>query len=322
MLGLKKADRKKRYGKKYLDESKRAAGRSNLPDTSGTAEIDGTDDLEVITLKLKNSSPIGQSSLDGQSSADISSRVEIGTSSVIGSRKSQQDSVFGYEADGWALGIVCDGMGGLNGGEIASRVALESLADAWFAQKDLTDIPAFFRREAVCADEKVYMQEAADGRRLQAGTTIVAAVVCEDGLYWLSVGDSRLYFIHGQEIFSLNEEHNYRRELNLMLQQGRLTAQEYEAEEYRAEALVSYLGIGDLSLMDISPSAYPLTEGDMILLASDGLYRSLCEEEILEIVRKNGKDVQQAADALTAAVKGRKKQDNTSVVILRYTHKR
>ena len=71
--------------------------------------------------------------------------------------------------------------------------------------------------------------------------------------------------------------------------------------------------------MDINPRAYPLKDGDMILLASDGLYRSLNEEEILTIVRKNERNMQHAAEALTAAVTGRKKQDNTSVVILRYT---
>ena len=97
-----------------------------------------------------------------------------------------------------------------------------------------------------------------------------------------------------------------------------MTAQEYAAEEYRAEALTSFLGIGSLSEMDVSPSAYPLQDGDLILLASDGLYRGLTEEEILAIVAKHGRDMQQAADALTAAVRGRKKQDNTSVVILRY----
>lgn len=284
MLGRRKADRKKKSIKQPEEL------------------LQPYDELEIVTQKLKGSP----------------STVEIGTSSIIGSRKSQQDSVFGYGADGWALGIVCDGMGGLSGGEIASRIALESLAEAWFSNKHILDIPDFLRREAVSADEKVYMQADADGRRLQAGTTIVAVIVQGNEMYWLSVGDSRLYFIRGREIMSLNVEHNYRHELNDMLRNGQMTAQEYAAEEYRAEALVSYLGIGDLTLMDVSPGAYPLDDGDLILLASDGLYRSLSEEEILAVVTKNERDMQQTADALTAAVKGRKKQDNTSVVILRY----
>lgn len=284
-------------------------------------ELQSTE-LEIRTAELTESKAVtkqltGQKFVTGQETRNRS-RIEIGTASIIGTRKSQQDAVFGHESGGCAIGIVCDGMGGLSGGEVASRVALQSIADAWFAQTDVSDIPDFFRREALCADEKVYLQEASDGKRLQAGTTVVAAIIQRNELYWLSVGDSKLYFIRGQEILSLNIEHNYRLELNTMLRQGKMTAQQYAAEEYRAEALTSYIGIGNLSLMDINKKPYLLRDGDMILLASDGLYRSLNEEEILSIVNKNRAEMQKVAQALTAAVEGRKKQDNTSVVILRY----
>ncbi|MDE7312618.1 MAG: protein phosphatase 2C domain-containing protein [Eubacterium sp.] len=308
MLGRKKTRRKKESGIQpdvYLGELCEYA------------------DSEVKTEQLTESKAVTQQLPKNKKAPGTSSYrsyiVEAGTASIIGSRKSQQDSVFAYASGAQALGIVCDGMGGLAGGETASRIALESLADAWFAVGTIPDIPAFFRSEAVSADQKVYSQKDAHGARMQAGTTMVAAIVQQGGLYWLSVGDSKLYFIRGQEILSLNVEHNYRMELNALLRQGRLTAQEYAAEEYRAEALTSYLGIGDISVMDVSPRAYPLTDGDIILLASDGLYRSLHEEEILAIVQKNSQDMQKAAQALTAAVSGRKKQDNTSVVIMRYT---
>ncbi len=292
----------------YVQQEPVSYSRTDADPGAVTRKIPGR---EPATLDLSKRKP-------ARTARGACGSVQIGTSSVIGSRKSQQDAVFGYQSSGWALGIVCDGMGGLAGGEIASRVALESIADAWFAQSPVADIPDFFRREAASADQKVYSQTAADGSRMQAGTTVVAAVVRAGGLYWLSVGDSKLYFIRGQEIQSLNVEHNYRLELNNRLREGSMTAQEYAAEEYRAEALTSFLGIGSLSEMDVSPSAYPLQDGDLILLASDGLYRGLTEEEILAIVAKHGRDMQQAADALTAAVRGRKKQDNTSVVILRY----
>ena len=280
-------------------------------------------ELETVTLELPGKEDVtkdlGRKKNAARPPQKKRWRVRVGTSSVIGSRKSQQDSVFGYESKGWALGIVCDGMGGLCGGDVASRVALQSVADAWFEKKDsMRNIPDFFRREAILADQKVYGQTSPEGERLNAGTTIVAALIQEKGLYWLSVGDSKLYFIRGKEIVSLNVEHNYRLELNERLRQGKMTAKEYAAEEYRAEALTSYLGIGELTKMDINQKAYPLKNGDIILLTSDGLYRSLLEEEILSIVNANRHNMQQAADALTAAVKGRKKQDNTSVVILHY----
>lgn len=303
MLGRKKADKKKSRRVQESGDSQYNGLEDMVQQYDGMEDATGRyDSLEnVVTRRLAGSM----------------ATVEIGTASIVGSRKSQQDAVFGYEYGGRAIGIVCDGMGGLSGGEIASRVALESIADAWFAQPEVEDIPQFLRSEAIRADEKVYWQESADGRRLQAGTTVVAVMIQNNELYWLSVGDSKLYFIQGQEILSLNAEHNYRMELNARLRDGTMTAQEYEAEEYQAEALTSYLGIGNLSLMDVSPKAYRLKDQDIILLTSDGLYRSLNEDEILAIVRGNDQDMQKAAEALTASVQGRKKQDNTSVVLLR-----
>ncbi len=247
-------------------------------------------------------------------------RITIGTSSIMGTRKNQEDSIFGYEEDSRALAIVCDGMGGLKCGELASKSAVESLAEAYFAKKDEVEIPEFFEKEAIKADEKVYLLEDEEGNRLRAGTTLTAIVMEEDKLYWLSVGDSKIYIIRGNEILAVNREHNYRMTLDAMLEKGEITPEEYQKEEYKAEALISYIGMGNVSLMDINRQPFYLKDGDMVLLSSDGLYRSLTEDEILEIVRAYAGDVQNMAQALTSAALGEKKsgQDNTSVVILEY----
>lgn len=244
--------------------------------------------------------------------------IQVGVASVTGTRKTQQDTVLGYQAKDRALAIICDGMGGLSGGETASRIAADSIAKAWFDQQDLWDIPEFFRREAINADRKVFAQTDASGQPLRAGTTVAAVIIRAGQLYWLSVGDSRIWLIRGNEILTLNVEHNYRMILNARLRRGELTPEQYAAQEHRAEALISYIGMGNVSLMDINAQAYPLCDGDTILVCSDGLYRSLYEEEILAVIKRNGQDMQKAADAFMAAVEGRKKQDNTSVVLLRY----
>lgn len=244
--------------------------------------------------------------------------IQVGVASVTGTRKTQQDTVLGYRAKDRALAIICDGMGGLSGGETASRIAADSIAGAWFDQQDLLDIPEFFRREAINADRKVFAQTDASGQPLRAGTTVAAVIIRAGQLYWLSVGDSRIWLIRGNEILTLNVEHNYRMILNARLRRGELTPEQYAAQEHRAEALISYIGMGNVSLMDINAQAYPLCDGDTILVCSDGLYRSLYEEEILAVIKRNRQDMQKAADAFMAAVAGRKKQDNTSVALLRY----
>ena len=64
--------------------------------------------------------------------------------------------------------------------------------------------------------------------------------------------------------------------------------------------------------------AFLLNDGEIVLLCSDGLYRSMQKQDILRVVKAYERDMQHAADALTSAVRDRKKQDNTSVVILQY----
>lgn len=249
--------------------------------------------------------------------------LQLGMSSIMGTRSSQQDSIFGFADENGAIGIVCDGMGGLEGGELASKTAAESLADAWFSQEDITDIPTFLEEEAQKADEKVFHQKNAEGESVQAGTTIVAVIVKGRELYWLSVGDSKIYIIRGDEILAVSREHNYRMTLNQKLEQGEITPEEYSAEEYRAEALISYIGMGSVSLIDVNRKPFLLEDGDIIILSSDGLYRSLSEKEIFELVRRHEKDMQICAQNLTVSALGNRQsgQDNTSVVALRYDGK-
>lgn len=253
--------------------------------------------------------------------AELQMKIEIGTSSIIGTRHSQEDTIFGYGSGKEAIALVCDGMGGLSGGEIASKAAAESLIDAWFGRKEIVDIPEFLEEEALKADERVFQQKNDKGERLRAGTTIVAAIIRGNELYWLSVGDSKIYIIRGEEILSVCREHNYRLTLDRQLEQGELTPEEYAAEEYRAEALISYLGMGNVSLMDLNRQPFCLENGDIVLLSSDGLYRSLAEEEILCLVKEFGGNMQETADVLTSAALGNKQsgQDNTSVVLMRYS---
>ena len=102
---------------------------------------------------------------------------------------------------------------------------------------------------------------------------------------------------------------------------GKITLEKYRAEESKAEALISFLGIGSVSLMDVNAAPLELMQGDIILLCSDGLYKSLSDDRILAIITDNDFDMQRAADELTAAAlrySGRG-QDNTTVAILQYT---
>ena len=94
-------------------------------------------------------------------------------SSSIGGRSSQQDSLFVGEKGQEILAVICDGMGGMNGGERASELAVQMLAEAFFTQ-EIPSVPAFYRDIVYKADDGVYLLQDG-GKPMGAGTTIVSA---------------------------------------------------------------------------------------------------------------------------------------------------
>lgn len=250
---------------------------------------------------------------------DAFHQVNMGASSIIGTRKNQQDSLYLQCLQESAIAIVCDGMGGMEGGELASQTAVQILAED-FEGEPKENIPEFYRREAVKMDLAVAGLSGESGRPIQAGTTIVSIIIVEDKLYWLSVGDSRIYIIRGNEFVQVNQEHNYKMYLDLEFEAGRISEQDYQERLVKGDALISYLGIGNISLMDINSIPFRLQGGDTILLCSDGLYKRLDDTEILEIIKCGLPDVEEAASELTRIVMEKTigSQDNTSVILIQY----
>ena len=248
--------------------------------------------------------------------------MKVGMSSVIGRRESQQDAVAVSDPnptdfkEPW-FGILCDGMGGMNGGELASALCIEMMLNAFLENK--SPIPEFFRNTIISADVAVANLKDANGDYLGAGSTFVGIVISGSDLYWASVGDSHIYVLRDNEMALVTNEHNYLMELMKSVKRGEITLEEAQSNPKR-EALISYMGMGDVSLMDVIEKPFFLKKGDIVLLSSDGLYRALSDEEIFNIIRMCGDNMQLAAEQLTdfAISKNFKYQDNTSVVLIKY----
>lgn len=246
-------------------------------------------------------------------------RVTLGVSSIMGTRKNQQDSVYTLDAHDMTLAVVCDGMGGMEGGELASQLAIQILSRD-FVDNTGGDIPSFYQQTAERMDIAVHGLMRETGEPMQAGTTVVSTIVWDRQLYWLSVGDSRIYILRAGEFIQVNRDHNYRMRLDEQLEQGLITDEEYLEKMSQGEALISYIGMGNVSLMDINPMPFLLEDGDVILLCSDGLYKRLSDEEIQEIIELALPDVDEAAQNLTRIVMEKTvgSQDNTSVILIQY----
>ncbi len=237
--------------------------------------------------------------------------------SEIGSRDEQQDYASVVESRGMVFAVVCDGMGGHRGGALASQTAADEFAKR-FRESCGDNIPAFYIDTAETVNSIVYNLKGPKNRRLNAGTTIVSVVVNNNDLYWLSIGDSRLYIIRDKKIKQITKDHNLFLILDEMLRNGQISKEQYINKCENGNALTSFLGLPSLELIDMNVHPFLLQQEDIIIIATDGLYKSLNEEQILQCADSN---IKESAEKLIRAVieTVSESKDNTSFIIMNVT---
>lgn len=186
----------------------------------------------------------------------------------------------------------------------------------------------FLVKKQVCRiDAKIYDLADGSGRQLSAGTTLAAVVIEEEMLSWVSVGDSKIYIVRDDTMVQCNREHNYLTILNEMLKDGTITLEMYDEEVYKGDSLTSFIGMGNLSQIDVNPHPFHLRENDIVLLCSDGLSKLLSQREIVSVVRKYQDELEVVLEKLQERARKKaqimqEKQDNTTIVLLSYQRKR
>lgn len=258
---------------------------------------------------------------DNQLITDENPLLELAALSVLGDRDDQQDC-FGYALkNDEGLVIVCDGMGGHQGGRMASRTAVDCTLNAYSDENAPSDPMERMLCATRLANQSVCELKGANGEVLKAGSTSVAILIRAGMLLWCSVGDSRAYLFRNGEFAQLTQDHNYLTVLNERLNAGVIDGAEYERERVRGEALISFLGIGELNLIDYSSAPLPVTKDDKILIMSDGLYKLVSDEEIGRII-DNFSNMGDAVNALEMKAKKNAKKnaisrDNMTVALIK-----
>ncbi len=249
-----------------------------------------------------------------------------------GNRDYQQDNVYVTPGSKLAnnhrtrvMAVVCDGMGGMADGGLASSIAVDTLKNGFEIIKNATEvnIPAFFLSGIKAADKKISSIPKVNGKG--SGTTMVAVIADDNYLYWASVGDSSIYVIHNNEMKKITTDHNYSLRLRMLYESGQITAEEYgikrqTTSKRQQEALISFLGMGNVSLMDISQQPFEMSYGDIVILCSDGITKTLDDNQIYKIMSNENEAIEKKAKILVDAAIRRNPftQDNTSVAILQY----
>src|SRR5216684_5461972 len=209
---------------------------------------------------------------------------------------------------GGRLLVVADGMGGHRGGATASRIAGETVK-AQYLGSEGDDIAVALRDALTRANSRIFHEAQANPDLRGMGTT-TSALVVRDGNAWFGhVGDSRIYMVRGDEIRQLTEDHSL---VANMVREGLLT--KVEAENHpRRNVLQRSMGVSEQVEIDVR-GPFPLQEGDVFVLCSDGLHGVVKEDEIREVA---GKPVREAADELIRRAIERGAPDNVTVIVAR-----
>lgn len=216
------------------------------------------------------------------------------------------------EEAGVAIVAVCDGMGGANAGNVASRFAIETFMER--VQEQVTadmsreTIERALRDAADAANETVFRLSMRQPEFAGMGTTIIAGVITQDKTMLLNIGDSRAYEIDAKNIVQLTEDHSY---VNEMIRQGRLRPEEARTHPNR-NLITRAVGVDPRVEADVYE--VDLREGETLLLCSDGLSGMVEDEHIAEIVRR-APDFETAGQALVEAAKLCGGADNITVVL-------
>jgi serine/threonine protein phosphatase PrpC len=227
-------------------------------------------------------------------------RIEAGSATDIGQvRERNEDSILVDPP----VFVVADGMGGHRGGDVASRVAIETMER--LADEDHGSLTEHVRR----ANRAVWDRSVEDQRLSGMGTTLTAVRIDGDQVTLAHVGDSRAYLLRNDALQQLTDDHTL---VARMVRSGEITKAEAEVHPHKN---VMTRSLGTEQNVEVDEDSIVLVDGDRLLLCSDGLTGMVAEDQIQAIL-ENSDQPQQAADRLVKAANRAGGIDNISVVVI------
>ena len=179
--------------------------------------------------------------------------------------------------------VVADGVGGNNGGEIASRTAVRGVAEYVDANpiddcEDADEICNYFIRCLELVNQEIYQAGRKHKENKGMATTVVIAYIRGDTAYVVNVGESRAYLFRNGSLSQITEDHTY---VNELLKSGVITIEEAENHSQK-NVITRAVGAEPSVRADFFQTA--LEKDDILMLCSDGLYGEVDEQKLIEIL--------------------------------------
>mgnify|MGYP000849420069 FL=1 len=225
-------------------------------------------------------------------------------------RTDNQDAYFaGKITDDAVFAVVCDGMGGANAGNVASELAVRHISEyvirSYRDGMDMTDTEKTLKNAIVSANISLYDKAVNNAELAGMGTTAVAAFVKDGTAVIAHVGDSRIYLVNG-EIKQLTRDHSV---VQSLIESGKITPEDAKVHP-RKNVITRALGAEENVAVD--SDCLNLSNGDTLLLCSDGLTNFLDDKDILKVFQNN--DISAVAERLVEEANENGGGDNITVV--------
>lgn len=238
----------------------------------------------------------------------ISARSDVGKV-----RETNQDAyAMGEFADGSVWAVVCDGMGGHAGGNIASGIAVnaisQTICSSFRADMSFSALKNLFSSAVSAANIKIYDKAREQPSLKGMGTTAVIVIASGNNAYVAHVGDSRVYFADDKSITQITEDHSV---VQQMVNSGTLTKEEAQSSPYK-NLITRALGLEENVAFDFTAVSFP--DSGKLILCSDGLSNMVSDEKILSLISDS--DVHEYAHRLVEAANDAGGTDNSTVVVI------
>ena len=222
---------------------------------------------------------------------------------------------YGTLKDGTSWALVCDGMGGVHGGQLASTIAADMVSEkikkCYNPSMSVSSLENLLLSAITTANVIVYDRGDIDLNLKGMGTTIVAAVSKDNEACIAHVGDSRAYITDGNDIRQITKDHSLVQE---MYDSGKITVEELETHPQK-NIITRAMGVNEE--VDIDFDFVCINENESIILCSDGLSGLLSESKMLEIY--NNTDFECLADEYIKEANRLGGKDNITVVVMKGT---
>lgn len=246
-------------------------------------------------------------------------RAAVGAGTDTGNvREQNEDLIFvadpeneRVQSNGLLL-AVADGMGGYQRGEVASRIAIETLRDEYYSDTVVpNEVPQRLKRAFRKANELIYQDGSVEGDQNMMGTTLVAAVIRDNDLTVANVGDSRAYLVRANRLTQVTRDHSLVAE---QVAAGTMTEQEARESQHRN---IITRALGHRDRIDVDIFEIRLLPEDRLVLTSDGMHDYVSDEEVVSIVLE--KPPEDAARELVSLALQHESNDNVSTVVARFS---